>query len=286
MVFKVVKIATCLKMKKSETGNASKCAKKSSKRNYTRKRKFKGNQYTDKHNIINAEQGTTKTRRQSVVTEEDKMSSASSKKVKEVTATKSDGLEGFRLVDMSILRNIIGLFSCPECEEDGCVYIGRKGLASCLQIECTNCSFSYTTYTSKRVGNNEKAMEVNIRSVYAMRRCGVGHKGLQKFCGVMNMPPPVARKNYDKLSDKVGVAVEKVAKTAMIQAALEVKECDGDNIGVSFDGSWQKRGYSSLNGVGTAISINTGKVLDCEILSRHCKSCVLHTPLKDTNPTE
>ena len=29
-------------------------------------------------------------------------------------------------------------------------------------------------------------MEVNVRSVYVMRRIGVGHNGLQKFCGTMN----------------------------------------------------------------------------------------------------
>ena len=66
-------------------------------------------------------------------------------------------------------------------------------------------------------------MEVNVRSVYAMRRCGVGHQGLQKFCGIMNMPPPVARKNYDDISSKFGEAVE-VAKASMIQAAVEIKE--------------------------------------------------------------
>ena len=88
-------------------------------------------------------------------------------------------------------------------------------------------------------------MEVNIRSVYAMRKCGVGHTGLQKFCGVMNMPPPVAQKSYDKLSQKLGVAVEKVAKTSMIEASVEVKEKGGlTDVGVSFDGSWQRRGIA------------------------------------------
>ena len=54
----------------------------------------------------------------------------------------------------------------------------------------------FLPYTSKGVKYNTNAMEVNVRSVYAMRRCGVGHQGLQKFCGIMNMPPPVARKHF------------------------------------------------------------------------------------------
>ena len=53
-------------------------------------------------------------------------------------------------------------------------------------------------------------MEVNVRSVYVMRRIGVGHGGLQKSCGTMNMPPPVAVKNYNKFADKLAVAAEKM----------------------------------------------------------------------------
>ena len=100
------------------------------------------------------------------------------------------------------------------------------------------------------------------------------------------MPPPVARKNYDKIPNKLGETVEKVAKASMIQASVEVKENEITDIGILYDGTWQKRGYSSLNGVGTAISITTVKVLDCEVLSRHCKSCTIHYPLKESNPAE
>ena len=46
------------------------------------------------------------------------------------------------------------------------------------------------------------------------------------------------------------------------------------------------RGYSSCNGVGTAISITTGKILDCEILSRHCENCAIHGNWKEQEPTE
>ncbi|XKL59926.1 hypothetical protein PGB90_000942 [Kerria lacca] len=43
------------------------------------------------------------------------------------------------------------------------------------------------------------------------------------------------------------------------------------DIDVAFDGSWQKRGPNSLNGVITATSVHTGRVIDCEILSKFCK---------------
>ena len=47
-----------------------------------------------------------------------------------------------------------------------------------------------------------------------------------------------------------------------------------------------KRGHSSLNGVAAAISVTTGKVIDVEVLSRHCKSCSNHVTLKETKPDE
>ena len=49
------------------------------------------------------------------------------------------------------------------------------------------------------------------------------------------MPPPVARKNYDKISNKLGEAVEKVAKASMIQASVEFKENEITDIGISYD---------------------------------------------------
>ena len=51
-------------------------------------------------------------------------------------------------------------------------------------------------------------------------------------------------------------------------------------------GRGNDEGYSSCNGVGTAISITTGKVLDCEILSRHCKNCAIHANWKEEKPNE
>ena len=46
------------------------------------------------------------------------------------------------------------------------------------------------------------------------------------------------------------------------------------------------RVFSSLNGILAAISVSTGKVLDCEVLSRMCKSCTMHTSLKEINVEE
>ena len=56
----------------------------------------------------------------------------------------------------------MGLFSCPECQQNGSVFIEedmlkRKGLASYLMVKCSNCNFNYSTYTSKGVLDNQQA---------------------------------------------------------------------------------------------------------------------------------
>ena len=41
----------------------------------------------------------------------------------------------------------------------------------------------------------------------------------------------------------------------------------------SGDGSYRTRGHSSLHGVVTLVGHKTGKILDTEVVSKHCKAC-------------
>ena len=90
------------------------------------------------------------------------------------------------------------------------------------------------------------SFDVNLRSVYTFRRYGVGHKGIGKFCGMINMSPPMERQNYDKLANKICDVVEKVAKSSMLEAASNLKQTEGTDVGVSVDVTWQKWGFSWL----------------------------------------
>ena len=71
-----------------------------------------------------------------------------------------------------------------------------------------------------------------------------------------------------------------VALNIMKEAADEVRinanctEGEVVDAGISNDGTWQKRGFSLLNGVVASLSIDTGKVLDIEVMSRYCNVCV------------
>ena len=71
------------------------------------------------------------------------------------------------------------------------------------------------------------------------------------------------------------------ATESMKRAALEVREtinpsCKNDNLidcGVSIDGSWQRKGFASLNGVVAATSYDNSKVIGAVVLSKFCKGC-------------
>ena len=82
----------------------------------------------------------------------------------------------------------------------------------------------------------------------------------------MNHPPPVNGKNYrkitlplltGKITSVVNVTVKEVAEQVMLEAAEELRgensTSDPVDVGVSFDGIWQRRGFTSVNGVAVAI---------------------------------
>ena len=196
----------------------------------------------------------------------------------------------------------------------------RQGLAIEYFLRCTNvdCSWEKTFFPSIKP-EHCRSFDINKRIIYAMRRIGVGLAGIKTFLALMDLPSPMSHSAYDKLSNKIHKAVKDVAVEVMKEAAEEVHmltnvptdidksetclittestdvnmdfstildEVSGadDNIvntSVSVDGTWQKGGFSSLNGTMAAISIDTGKVLDFEIMSRYCQACVTNAPLEE-----
>ena len=116
--------------------------------------------------------------------------------------------------------------------------------------------------------------------MYSMRSIGKGHSGAKKFCMCMNMPPPPTAR-----ARTIAKHVKVIAKNSMSNAAKDIREAqhaqedDIVNRGISCDGTWKKRGYSSQNGCVIVMSIDSGKVLDAEPLSKVCKQCQLHSHL-------
>ena len=87
------------------------------------------------------------------------------------------------------------LVKCSKCTYASCLLVkcSKCTYASCLLVKCSKCTYAMRKYTSQVVENvtskrGTKNYEVNIRSIYAIRNCGVGHTGMNRFCGLMNMP--------------------------------------------------------------------------------------------------
>ena len=123
-----------------------------------------------------------------------------------------------------------------------------------------------------------------------MRACGQGYAGLEKLTALMNLLKPMTANNYDKIVNRLNVVGKEVANETMTDVSENLlSKSKGPNHDtvidtVSCDGSWQKRGYSSLNGVVTVISMDNGKILDIEPMTLTCKSCLIHEKLKTSDP--
>ncbi|GFY09697.1 uncharacterized protein TNCV_3696591 [Trichonephila clavipes] len=74
--------------------------------------------------------------------------------------------------------------------------------------------------------------------------------------------------------EKLLKATERVAQENINAALSEIKGSNSfTKCGISIDGTWQRRGYSSLNGCVSAISVDTGKILDIEVMTQYCHIC-------------
>ena len=194
---------------------------------------------------------------------------------------------------MEILSFIFSKLGCPECCKCELnlreTFLKKIGLASCLILTCKNCEYSKEFYTSV---SNDNSFDINVRTAYSMRACGQDYAGLEKLTALMNLPKPMMTvNNYDKIVNRLNVVAKKVANEIMRDASEDLlsksKNPNDDTVidtTVSCDGSWQKRGYSSLNGIVTVISMDNGKILDIQLMTQTCKSCLLHEKLKTSDP--
>ncbi|KFM57795.1 hypothetical protein X975_00431, partial [Stegodyphus mimosarum] len=124
------------------------------------------------------------------------------------------------------------------------------------------------------MGAKSNVPEVNRRFIYAMRCIGQGLAGMKNFCGAMDLPQPVQKSAYHKSLQKITRCVKDVAELSMLNAAKQEIEMTGQSqLTISGDGSWKTRGHSSKIGITSVIGIETGKVLDLEVLSSYCKGC-------------
>lgn len=188
--------------------------------------------------------------------------------------------EGTIFMDLSQLFGVFNdILKCPECGGDMSSHIDmrkRNGYSNYIVLQCKSmdCEWKYCFNTSKKQGHSH---EVNVRAVLAFREIGRGHTAMTTFSKVMNMPAPPARSAFTKIqNEKVLPVVKQLASDSMVNNALKVRDehaNDNGECGISIDGTWQKRGHTSHNGVVTVISLDSKKCLDAEVLSDRCQQC-------------
>ena len=89
----------------------------------------------------------------------------------------------------------------------------------------------------------------------------------------MNIPPPMTQKSFGDIQDNnVISSYKQAAEDNMKNAAAEFQHGTDEivNTAISTDGTWQRRGFSSLNSVVTIIDNSNGKCIDYRVKTLTC----------------
>ncbi|GFW88024.1 uncharacterized protein TNCV_216961 [Trichonephila clavipes] len=79
-----------------------------------------------------------------------------------------------------------------------------------------------------------------------MRAIGKGGAAARIFCRLMNLPPPPAKfERHNSLFLNVLKTISEDSMNAAVHEAVIAND-NNSNIAVAMDGTWHKRGYSSL----------------------------------------
>lgn len=190
--------------------------------------------------------------------------------------------EGSRIIDLSILAELISASAvCASCRAGNlsCREVRRFGMAQELELKCDACGHSVSrVLAKKRVVHKTNMYEVNRKAVLGMRLIGRGFQALCTLSSILDMPAPMRKSTFYKHQKVVAEAVVDIGKESMRKAAstvLAVRQGEQrpDEIAVSTDGTWMRRGHSSLYGVQTVLAWDTHQVVDVQVLSKHCPQC-------------
>ena len=89
----------------------------------------------------------------------------------------------------------------------------------------------------------------------AMFSTGRHMKRGKKFLGSVNMPHTLNKASWYGHKKEITKATDSVATTSKLKAADEARQAQGRDITVSTDGTWQRKGFASKNGVVTVLTV-------------------------------
>ena len=120
-----------------------------------------------------------------------------------------------------------------------------------------------------------------------MRLLGIAREGVNVFCGLMDLCQGLAKSTYDKIVQHCHSASASMFETMSKKAVKEEREKNAEkgrtetHLKVSGDGSWKKRGFTSLYGVTTLIGYYS-----VVVKSAYCHACTIKTKELDDDAFE
>lgn len=155
--------------------------------------------------------------------------------------------------------------------------------------ECKNsknrCSYqSDVVYSSPRLGSSDKMeipFEINTSMTMYAVQLGKGYQALQDLKWALGMDC-MAKTAFVHHQKRIQDASEEVTSKHLASVVGVVQQAYPDqdpddvvDITVTFDGTRQKRGFSSRQGVGSVIEAKTRLMVEFEVLSTFCHTCAM-----------
>ncbi|XP_036148055.1 uncharacterized protein LOC118647367 [Monomorium pharaonis] len=243
----------------------------------------------------NVRKSRTKKRKQyfnpkTVETDESSFSTFAKKiKIQEDIIVPQDNSIEYRILNfITVFAAISNFVKCKVCNGDIKFQAANmRGLGFNIIVICETCA-PQSIPSCPYIG---RSYEINRRFIFTMRVLGLGLKSCQKFCGLMDMPHFIFQTSYDITINNILNCVKEVSDKLFKNAVNEEKKeaCKERNIEetneltVSGDGTWKKRGFTSLYGVSSIIGYYSGKILDILVKSSYCKACEYWNKKQDTD---
>ncbi|GBN05241.1 hypothetical protein AVEN_135342-1 [Araneus ventricosus] len=182
----------------------------------------------------------------------------------------------------SLLKEV----SCNKCELKALnVHVkGSYGFSHNITVICETCPHQYNSTSISEREVSSRKLNANNKFVKAFLSIGKCPSALETFSMILGIPAMDSRTFSNFLSDLV--IKNKDFKKQVLDLSRDVVrgkyiDCESSleneeviDVCVSYDGTCQKRGHTSLDAIGIVIDILTGLVIDFEVLSKYCQDCV------------
>ena len=138
--------------------------------------------------------------------------------------------------------------ACPVCllapEKGDPFHIEEKlvGISSTITVSCKGCGKKVSELSQKENEN------VNLRFQAGMYGIGCHEKKSRRLLAALDMPPPISVTRSSIFMDRIKQATTYVAKKVCQKQQMSWKKVEGEDVTVSCERSWQRRGFSCKMG--------------------------------------